>query len=67
MTNEAWLILLGLVGLYGLHVMMWPMRKCWACGGSRQLRAPLSGAYRHCDACGGRGERPRWAMFRRSP
>jgi hypothetical protein len=52
-------------GLYLLHVAMWPLRKCWACGGTGRLGAPIGRAYRDCDACGGRGERYRWGLFRR--
>lgn len=52
-------------GLYLLHVVMWPLQRCWACGGTGRLGAPIGRAYRDCGACGGRGERPRWALFRR--
>ncbi|MGL5911443.1 MAG: hypothetical protein ACRCZP_15700 [Phycicoccus sp.] len=64
MSGEAWLVLLGLAGAYAVHIALWPMRKCWACSGKGKLRAPLSRAWRDCDACGGAGERPRWWLFR---
>ena len=62
---EPWMWPVVGVGLYLLHVWMWPVRRCYVCRGDGRLKAPLARTvFRQCDGCGGTGVRARWSRLR---
>lgn len=62
--NTVGAIVAAIVLVYLIDVALWPVRRCWVCGGTGWLRSPLTGGMRPCDGCTG-GKRTRWAWLRR--
>lgn len=61
-----WLWPLPLLGVYALHVRLWPYAPCRWCGGAPKRGAAGAGtrSIRLCRHCGGKGLRVRWSILR---
>ena len=58
MTGPMAATIAALIGLYALHLFIWPLEKCPRCKGDGKLFSPITGkAFRLCPKCDGSGKR----------